>query len=259
MKAIALTSIAILTALAGGGTALYYYRVGVAVPPASGATVRDRSESVLSGCDCTTALARRALRERSVGKGSTLTMITTGDRLTADEPVLIARYDVPSTRQSIEGRAATLRKQEALLADLQGKCEKLAVTNRSPILLAIRRAIEGLMAAGCNRSFGCFVYVQSDGEETAEPKVRQLLTSKSKDNKTSTSPLIDNDGIDIIFYGLSETVGERETADGLRRHFTRERDAAHAEQLQTVWRSLFTHPERVRFEPFCPISSVALR
>ena len=65
-------------------------------------------------------------------------------------------------------------------------------------------------------------------------------------------PLIDNTGIDIVFYGLSQTVGEREMADGRGGQFTRERDSRRAERLRDGWLSVFTDPGRVTFEPFCP-------
>ncbi len=252
MKTILLISLAILTTLGTAGAGLYYYRAGMNVPVPSGVVVRDRSDSVFSDCTCTTALARHALRERGLAKGSMLTIIATGDQATADEPVLVADYNVPSTRTAIEGRNATARKQQELLTDLQTKCEQLPMTNRSPIVLSAKRAVERLRAAGCQTGSGCFVVIQSDGEETSEPTVKQLLASQPGSSKTSASSLIDNDGIDIVFYGLSDTKGEELTSGGRRQRVTRTRDASGADRLRAVWLSLFTHRERVSFEPFCP-------
>jgi len=251
MKTIILTLLAFLTTLAAVGVGLYYYRVRAAAPAASGVVIRDRSDSVTSGCGCTTTLAKQALRDRNLTKGSMLTVIATGDRATADEPTLIAGYDVPATRQAIEGRNAMLRKRQELLTDLQSKCEQLSVTDRSPIVLAVKRAIERLRASGCRNESGCFVYVQSDGQETAEPAIRQLLASRSMDDRSPSLLLIDNDGIDVVFYGLSDTRGE-ELSTGRRRLITRTRGADRADHLRAVWLSLVKHPERVSFEPFCP-------
>ncbi len=250
MKTLVLISVALITTLGAGAAGLYfYYKEGFSAPAPSGVEIRDRSDSVVSDCACTTALARHALRERGLVKGSMLTIVATGDLATADEPLLIADYTVPSTRTAIEGRNATERKQQELLKDLQSKCEQIPKTSRSPIMLAVKRAVERLRASGCRNGSGCFIAIQSDGEESSESTVKQLLTSNKKPPSFS---LIDNAGIDIVFYGLSDTRGEELTTSGHRLTMTRTRDAKRVDRLQAVWLSLFTHPERVSFEPFCP-------
>ena len=252
MKTIVLISLAVLTTLGATGAGLYYYRSEMNAPVPNGVQIRDRSHSVGSDCTCTTALARHALKERGLVKGSMLTFITTGDQPTANEPVLVADYDVPASRTAIEGRNATAQKQQEILADLHTKCEQLPITNRSPIVLAAKRAVERLRASGCRPGSGCFVAIQSDGEETTEPIFKQLLGGRSKSRETSASPLIDNDGIDIVFYGLSETKGEEMTSGSRVQQITKTRDSGGVERLRAVWLSLFAHPERIIFEPFCP-------
>ena len=187
-----------------------------------------------------------------MGKASTVTVVASGDEFTADEPVLVGSFDVPTTRRVIEGRDATHRKQDTLLANLKTKCEALPVTKRSPIALLIRRGLERLRYLGCNSATsGCALWVQTDGEETAEAQLKKLDGDRPY-KQGAAMPMIDNHGIDIVFYGLSQTVGERETADGRRRQFTHERDSRRAERLRDGWLSVFTDPGRVRFEPFCP-------
>jgi hypothetical protein len=254
VKTIILTVLTVLTTLLAGGSAFYYYRVRTAVPPANGDVVRDVSESVLSDCDCTTAMVRQAFKQRNLIKGSKLTVIATGDRSTADEPVSVASYDAPSTRQAIEGRRSIRRKHDALLQDLHQKCEQLPKTKRSPIVLAIRRAIEGLKAEGCKPYSGCFVFVQSDGLENSDVRVRLLLATNN--DSALPRPLIDNDGIDVVFYGLSDTSGE-EPSPGKNRQIARPRNAVRVDRLEAVWRSIFTHPERLSFQPFCPKTTTA--
>jgi len=249
MKILTLISLAILTTVGGLFAGLYvYFRTDSSATPPSGVIVRDRSDSVISDCTSTTALARRALQGGVLVKNSRLTIIATGDQATADEPVMIADYNVPSSRSAIEGRHATARKQQEVLADLRGKCEQLPVTTRSPIVLAMKRAVERLRASGCRNGSNCFIYSQSDAEETAELAVKKLLGT----NQKHPLPLIDNDGIEIVFCGLSATRGEETAPGGSRRQLTKIRDARRADRLRAIWQLLFTHPERVGFEPFCP-------
>jgi hypothetical protein len=247
---ITLVLLASAAALAAG---IYHYKTSATVQPSHAVIARDRSDSVLTDCGCTEALMKKALDASNMGRGSTVTVIASGDESTADEPVLVGSFDVPTTRQVIEGRGAKRRKQEALLAVLKTKCEALSVTKRSPIALLIRRGVERLRQVGCNlATSGCAVWVQTDADETAEAQLKKLLDGNRPNKQGAARPLIDNHGIDVVFYGLSQTVGEREMADGRRHQFTRERDNRRAERIRDGWLSVFTDPGRVRFEPFCP-------
>lgn len=254
MNNIVKITLALLASAAALAAGIYHYKTSAKVVPANAVVARDHSDSVLSDCECTLALVKKALSGPNMGRGSNITVIASGDKSTADEPLLVGTYDVPTTRRVIEGRSATQQKQEAMLADVRSKCKSLSVTKRSPIVLLIRRSIERLRHLGCNGASSCVLFVQTDAEETSETQVKKLLDSGSPDKRSKTKPLIDNQGVDIIFYGLSQTVGERETADGRRRQFTRERDSHRAERLRDGWLSVFTDPGRVRFEPFCPTS-----
>jgi hypothetical protein len=244
-----------LLASAAALAAGIYYKTSAPVQPPHAVIARDRSDSVSSDCGCTESLLKKALNESTMSRGSTVTVVASGDESTADEPVLVGGFDVPTTRRVIEGRDSTHRKQEALLADLKTKCEALPVTKRSPIALLIRRGLERLRHFGCNSATsGCELWVQTDAEETAEAELRKLFDGNRPDKQGAVMPLIDNHGIEIVFYGLSQTVGETETTDGRRHHFTRERDIHRAVRLRDGWLSVFTDPSRVRFEPFCPIN-----
>jgi hypothetical protein len=247
---ITLVLLASAAVLAGS---IYHYKTSATLQPSHAVIGRDRSDSVLSDCGCTVALMKKSFNGAHLGRGSTVTVVASGDESTADEPVLIGSFDVPTTRQVIEGRDATQRKQEALLENLKSKCEALPGTKRSPIVLLIRRGVERLRQAGCNSATSdCAVWVQTDAEETAEAQLKKLLDGNRPNKQGGAMPMIDNHGIEIVFYGLSQTVGEREMADGRRRQFTRERDSRRAERIRDGWLSVFTDPGRVRFEPFCP-------
>jgi hypothetical protein len=239
-----------VTALAAG---IFYYVTSATVQPPHAIIARDRSDSVLSDCGCTEALLNKALAAPNIGRGSTVTVVTSGDESSADEPLLVGSFDAPVSRRVIEGRDSARRKKEALLADLKTKCQSLPITKRSPIALLIRRGLERLRQAGCNSAtVGCVLWIQTDAEETAEADLRKVLDGNGANKQKSTVPTIDNRGIDVVFFGLSQTVGERETGDGQRRHFTRARDSRRADSLRDGWLSVFMDPGRVRFEPFCP-------
>jgi hypothetical protein len=242
---IAIATLASATALAGG---IYRYTRPTVRPIASVQAV-DISDSVKRNCGCLVTEIRKKFNAPTMAKGS-VTIIASGTDATADEPSLIAAYDVPSTRKVVEGSKATQRKQDTLLADLARKCEALPVTKRSPITLLVRRGLERLRHAGCGPHLpGCELAVQTDGEETAEGSVKKLLAGS--DSLKGTKPLFDNTGITVTFINLSETVGTKTDAAGGRQRLTANHDSAKAQRLQDVWRSLFTQPDGVRFEPFC--------
>src|SRR5215212_502324 len=142
------------------------YEVAGTSRPAHAVIIRDRSDSVLSGCDCTVALVRRALAGPHIQAGSTIAVTITGDQSTANEPSLLSSVEVPITRQVLEGRNAADRQREKLVEDIKMRCEKIAQTKVSPILAAIREAVEHLRSKGCGPDSHCFVYAQSDLEET---------------------------------------------------------------------------------------------
>ncbi|HXG65139.1 MAG TPA: hypothetical protein VNO70_08520 [Blastocatellia bacterium] len=143
--------------------------------PAHFVIVRDLSDSVLSDCDGTAALVRRAFADPHTGQGSTVTVTATGDAESAGEPRLLASVAVPATRNALEGRDAALKQQEKLVADLKAECDKRPQTKVSPIFIAVKRAIEHLRATGCDKDSDCAVYVQSDLEETGDPQIKAAL------------------------------------------------------------------------------------
>jgi hypothetical protein len=213
----------------------------------------DISDSVRRNCGCALFQVRRKFNDPKMAHG-TVTVIASGDQPSADEPTLVAVYDVPFTRRVVEGPKATLRKQESLLADLKMKCESLPTSKRSPIGLLVRRGLERLQQGGCGpRLPGCELIVQTDAEETADPAIRKLLNGETPKKGRGSAPLFNNTGVVVTFVALSETVGEKQGLDGQRQHhLTRERDLRSVQRNQDVWRSLFTDPDRVHFEPFCP-------
>jgi hypothetical protein len=158
---------------------------------------------------------------------------------------------VPVIRRVLEGRNTAAAKREELLADLKARCDKLGRTKTSPIYLAIKRAVEQLRAAGCDENSNCLVLVQTDLEENGNTQIKRALNGAASGNRPP-APVINNDGINVIITGVAETVGLSKVGNGITRYLTDHRDQQRPDRIQQVWQGLFTSPNRVTFQPFCP-------
>ncbi|HJQ69592.1 MAG TPA: hypothetical protein VKA70_11500 [Blastocatellia bacterium] len=232
------------------GVGFWRYSVAGKSKAAHSVIIRDRSDSVPSGCDCTQALSGRAFSDPQNGAGSTVTVTVTGDATTAGEPKLVASVEVPSTRQVLEGRGASVQQKEKLLDDIKTACENMPQTKVSPILIAVKRGIEHLRSRGCGPESECSVYVQTDLEETGDPQLSAALKSTSGNKQALASP-VNNEGIKIVITGIAETASISVGADRKVYQLTRPRNLQRIEYLQSVWKSLFSNPDRVTFEPHC--------
>jgi hypothetical protein len=226
------------------------YRARTTSHPSHTIIVRDRSQSVPSGCDCSASLLAHAFADPHIGPGSTVTLTVTGDQSTAREPRVVTSIPVPYTRQVFEGREGAERRKQQLIADLKSLCEKMPPTGESPILLAIKRAVEQLRALGCEPSGNCTVYVQSDLEENGDGQIKAALNHSGKTGSPLPPP-INNDGINIVFVGIAETSGTITTAKAQAVQLTRPHDSGRADTIKAVWTRLFTDPSRLTFEPYC--------
>ena len=246
------TKIILLAIVCSGvvlGVGFWRYSVAGKSRPAHSVIIRDRSDSVLNGCDCTQALSRRAFSDPRNGAGSTVTVTVTGDATTASEPKMIASTEVPTTRQVLEGREASVQQKKKMLDDIKIACESIPQTKVSPILIAVKRGIEHLRSRGCGPDSECTMYVQTDLEETGDPQLSAAL--KSVSNKQVLASLINNEGIKIVISGTAETASISAGANGRTQHLTRPRNLERIEHLQSVWKSLFSNPDGVTFEPHC--------
>lgn len=239
----------IVVSLSCGATVGFFsWRHGAALHPiVQSVSIVDRSLSVTNVEPAIVALGRRALELPGTGKGSALTVMTTGDTATADEPVLVARYEVPISRRALEGKRAVELRKEDILTALSARLNKLSRTERSPIFLAVKRGVEQLRGTGCVSQSTCYLFVKTDGEELVEPGVKNAL--RGLPHNSLPDPLR-NEGIKVVFCGLSETAGNT-TEGGGRRQYTKIRDTKRVDRLREVWRRLFTEADLVSFEPYC--------
>lgn len=219
--------------------------------PAHAVVIYDRSDSKQCGCDCVVGLAKQALTAPNMGRGSKLVVTATGDETTANEPIEVVRYDVPSIRGALE-QGDEQKEVQKVLDDLKGKCNKVKQTTASPIALSIKRGIEQLKSLGCNGDSQCSVYAETDLEETADMQIKGALNHAPKTKQTPMTPIFQNDGISILICGVSETTGLTSVDSGKPRRLTTDRDPQRADRIREVWKPTFTQQQLVSFSPFCP-------
>jgi hypothetical protein len=213
--------------------------------------VEDPSLSHAEGCEAMLGLAEQALRAEGVSSRSTLTVLVLGNEATANEPWRLGRYAIPTTRKALEGRAANLRRQQDVLRDIWSKCQTVRRTTISPIFLGVKQAIADLRAQGCTGTSRCRLLVDSDLEENAETSIEKSLNSPRGGTRILPSP-INNEGIEVDFCGLAVTAGRIVDPSGRETRKASPRNSSREDRLRQVWRTLFTRPEAVRFEPYCP-------
>ncbi len=216
--------------------------------------LKDSSLSDLDGCESLLGMTEQVLQTKGAASGSTLTVLILGDQSTANEPWRLGAYSVPIVRKVLEGRSAKLRQEQEILRDVSDKCQRLRRTTISPVFLGTTRAVADLHARGCKATSHCGLYVDSDLKENAEPSIRKML-NENDGRKRISPPHIDNTGIEVVFCGVAVTDGRfSDLAEkGGRKFVTGDSDRVH--RMQEVWRSLFTEPTSVRFEPYCPNST----
>ncbi len=212
--------------------------------------VEDASLSHAEGCESLLGLAEKALSADGVSSGSTVTVLVIGDADTANEPWQLGTYSIPTTRKVLEGRTATSRRRQDVLHDILTKCRAVRRTTVSPIFLGVKQAVADLRAQGCTETSHCQLLVDSDLEENVETSVKKILNGTT--GKKTILPLVENKGIDVTFCGLAVTTGR--LVDSSSRGFRKAplRTPAREDRLQEIWRSLFTNPAVVTFEPYCP-------
>ncbi|MDA2937070.1 hypothetical protein MYX75_02250 [Acidobacteria bacterium AH-259-A15] len=241
---------AIIVCLSCGATIGFFgwrYRASQDGPIVQSVEIVDRSLSVTNLPAAVVALGRRAFDLPGMRRGSTLTVMATGDEATANEPLLVARYEVPISRRALEDKRAEEVRKEDVLTDLAARWNKLGRTERSPIFLAVKRGVEQLRSSGCTPQSACYLFIKTDGEELLEPGIKNALRGSEK------GPLpepIGNEGVKIVFCGLSETTGSTTKGDK-KLQYTQVRDAKYVDRLRKVWSALFTNPDLVSFEPYC--------
>ncbi|MEW5852424.1 MAG: hypothetical protein AB2A00_26795 [Myxococcota bacterium] len=230
----------------GGFAAWRVNAVTSAAPPAHVAILNDRSTSMPMETQCSAAvgLTEEALSKPDFRKGSQLTLLGTGDSFTNMEPLELGVFKAPHATRAMSARRDLEEQRAALLRGIHDGCDGAGRATSSPIVLGIRRALQVLRADGCDGGRPCAVFVVTDGLETTEPRLARAVLGKAKKQDKLTT-VLDNTGITVRFCGLAETRTTMKRASS-------ERSTQSAERLERTWKAVFTAPDLVRMEPFCP-------
>lgn len=234
--------------IGAGIVAIFLWRWLTPQSAAHVAIVSDRSFSPSRQCDCIETLGERSFAAANRG-GSKRALFITGDASTGREPLLLEEFKIPKANAVIEGAKAVASEREKILESLKSRCKTAKLTDESPIFLAIKRATEHLARNGCKPGSDCALFVQTDGEEMSDMQIRRAL-DQSQATKIALTPRIHNDGVKVIFVGLAQINGSAQTN---RKRVKTDR----LERIKEVWRSLFSNPDDVSFEPFCTNDSAS--
>ena len=93
--------------------------------------------------------------------------------------------------------------------------------------------------------------VERDLEENVETSIKRSFNQPSGGTRILPSP-INNHGIDVVFCGIAVTAGHVVGPLGRENRRASLRNSGRDDRLRQIWLSLFTRPEAVRFQPYCP-------
>jgi hypothetical protein len=215
--------------------------------------VQDPSRSYTGGCASLVGMARAVLASAGVSAESRLTVLALGDAATAGEPRRLGVFNIPTSRKVIEGQRAALDRRQELFRDILTRCESVRPTSISPIFLGVKQAVAELRANGCKAGSRCGLWVSTDLEENAARGLRERILNP-REAREPLPPPLDNEGIEVTFCGFSQTAGRLIDPSGREVRIGAARDPRRDDRLQAVWRAMFTSPELVSFEPYCPES-----
>jgi hypothetical protein len=198
------------------------------------ALLNDASRSVAKDCASVAAIGSRILGLPNLRAQSALTLFASTDH----DPMLIDSFNLPAGRLTTESDHPQEERRKVFLAGLSARCQSMAPTNTSPIFQSVKQVVAHMQANTNDRSV-LYLFVRTDLHETAQIAIRKALSDRSApvDLSTAITP-IDNTGIHISFCGYAES-SEQDSR------------AYNPDRLVEVWRTVFTHPELVRFDPYC--------
>jgi hypothetical protein len=121
---------------------------------------------------------------------------------------------------------------------LSAACQGMAPSNTSPLFYSVKQVVAHLQ--GLDERSQLYLFARTDLHENVQPAIKKALsdTVSPLNVSVAVSP-IDNAGVHISFCGYAESDDQQ---------FRR---TSNPDRLLEVWRTVFTHPELVHFEPYC--------
>ncbi|HTU44228.1 MAG TPA: hypothetical protein VMF91_04165 [Bryobacteraceae bacterium] len=199
------------------------------------ALIWDASESSATRCDEVVGLVEREMRSMESDdewKGVRFTFFATGDGSSGWQPRMLMMKALTTPARIIDSQHIYWRERTALLFEVRNRCLAVHRTKSSPIYFSLARAADHLRSAGCGPNQPpCFIADVTDGQENRA--FNWQMPAK-------LPPPIENASIHVTFCGFAQSVASRSS------------DPVVAGRLEKTWKALFTHPDLVRIEPFCP-------
>lgn len=212
------------------------------------AIVYDPSKSKVDGCDCLAGVLEKTLENIS-SSGAKITFFKLGELTTGFEPQVVEIYELQKNRRVTEGKAGTIEKTKEIVSDFQTKCHGIERTNDTPLMQALSKVVGFLKQNGCDENLGCQVIVQTDLQESIQNAPQEKMIEKLTNEGTQ----LDNSGIVVSFYGVSEVKESvSKNSKEIKKIIS---NAKSRDELKNVWKQKFVAPSLVEFFDFCTFES----
>ncbi|HWX42824.1 MAG TPA: hypothetical protein VN345_16860, partial [Blastocatellia bacterium] len=178
----------------------FYVAPGRREPIAHVEILVDRSFSEREG-ECLTATERSIITADPLNL-ATVTVLATGDKATANEPIEVAHYQITDAHRILDARRTAELQRTKALADVAARCEELPKSEESAILVGVKRAVEHLQRADLGNSSIGYLHVLTRGDDNVDPDIARALSDPGGDWRRMLPPRIDNKGIQTVFWGI---------------------------------------------------------
>lgn len=225
-----------------------------ALRPGHVAMLVDPSDSRQRVCGQVGEIAQRQMNDSAMGRGSTITLFSTGGPESANEPVQRGTFTLPDTRATMGGPGAITAKQQQLVESITARCMEIPETTASPVFQGVKRVIEFLQEQDHRPNAHLAIYALTDGEETEVKEIKAAFDQPP--GSVAAIPQINNERVEVQICGVAETIGTVATPGGKRETKTRTRDPQRADREREVWKQAFSQPGTVSINPYC-VSSLS--
>lgn len=197
----------------------------------------DASDSTAKACESNVSILR-GLTVRSARRGSTVTLLRTGDTSTRNEPQVVFAEPVPPSAESMPftGRKKAADAAAGFTKRALAACEQIPVKEQSPVARGVLRGIDHLRSLGCDKGAGCVLVARTDLQDNAD------LAVLRQGGNVEFAP-IDNHDIQVVMCGYAEGIPDAGSIG--------------TDALLKAWKGLFTAP--AKFAPYCGESIFAER
>ncbi len=184
-------------------------------------------------CDDLVAIIKSATSVQSTHE---LTILASGGRDTANEPVKVASFALEPSRRLVEGKQAAHARRNQISVEAKQACDRLPIRQESPIFQMVDTATKYFANRRCGTDgLTCLILVRTDGIDETDA----IMARRFRDSKFKAPPRIYNLHISVHFCGLSA------------RRTTGKHRLPSLSDVERAFREEFTEPDLVSFSPDC--------